>query len=109
MTHTPGPWEMVKLSGVGGPCAIRMVYKPPSGRTFYGVQAIFRDEDARLIAAAPELLASLKETLEAASFMANIIVGAGLTKKLDPEMGNLSGFGTRANAAIAKAEKGETT
>lgn len=56
MSHTPGPWEVVRLSGVGGPCAIRMAYKPPSGRTFYGVQAIYLDADARLIAAAPELL-----------------------------------------------------
>ena len=87
MSHTPGPWEVVRLSGVGGPCAIRMAYKPPSGRTFYGVQAIYLDADARLIAAAPELLEALKHCL---------LEHGGYTIKGETER--------IARAAIAKAE-----
>lgn len=68
--HTPGPWELVSLSGYGSPFSIRMPYlsnnkdAPP---THYGVQSIRRREDAHLIAAAPELLLALNELLEAYS------------------------------------------
>ncbi|WP_157952786.1 hypothetical protein [Agrobacterium pusense] len=60
--HTPGPWELVSLSGYGSPFSIRMPYlsnnkdAPP---THYGVQSIRRREDAHLIAAAPDLLEAL--------------------------------------------------
>jgi len=60
--HTPGPWEVVPLSGVGGPFAIRMAYhNPQANPTWYGVQAVGTKADARLIAAAPDLLEALKD------------------------------------------------
>lgn len=63
--HTPGPWEVVNLSGVGGPYSIRMVYS--GDKHFYGVRGIHRKEDARLIAAAPELLRALENLTNAAT------------------------------------------
>jgi len=53
-------------------------------------------------AAVPELLVALEETLAAARDMANIIVRAGLADKLDMRH---AGFGVRAGAAIAKAQR----
>ena len=55
--HTPGPWEVVSLSGVGGPYSIRMTYS--GDKTFYGVRQIHRKEDAHAIAAVPEMLSTL--------------------------------------------------
>ncbi len=55
--HTLGPWEVVNLSGVGGPYSIRMAYS--GDKTFYGVRQIHRKEDAHAIAAVPEMLATL--------------------------------------------------
>jgi hypothetical protein len=57
--HTPGPWEVVGLSGIGGPFAIRMAYN--SEKTFYGVRQIHRREDANLIAAAPKMRTTLEK------------------------------------------------
>ncbi|WP_370171376.1 hypothetical protein [Sphingobium abikonense] len=56
---TPGPWEMVRLSGVCGPYAIRMPYN--GDKTFYGVREIAREVDAQAISAIPELIATLSE------------------------------------------------
>ena len=68
--HTPGPWEVVKLSGIGGPHSIRMKYS--GDKTFYGVRQIHRLEDARLIAAAPELLEALVDVLDSQGAMTNV-------------------------------------
>ena len=46
---TPGPYEVVGLAGIGGPYALRMTHR--SGRTWYGVEAIKRREDAEYFAA----------------------------------------------------------
>ena len=56
--HTPGPWELVSLSGYGSPFSVRMPYIATTanvGQTHYGVQSVRRREDALLIAAAPEM------------------------------------------------------
>ena len=53
MGFTPRRWEFVALSGIGGPYAIRMSFD--GERTFYGVSGIHYKDDARLIAAAPEM------------------------------------------------------
>ena len=85
--HTPGPWEVVALNGFG-PFAIRMATPPGTKQpTHYGVGQIGTIENARLIAAAPELLAALSALLpEVSDFMAEC-----------PEV-------AAARAAIAKAE-----
>lgn len=67
VSHTPGPWEIVSLSGWGSPFSIRMAYRsdnPNAPKTHYGVQSVRRREDAHLIAAAPDLLAAAKSALD---------------------------------------------
>lgn len=62
---TPGPWELVSLSGYGNPFSVRMPYVADTAKpdqTHYGVQSIRRREDAYLIIAAPELYEALEET-----------------------------------------------
>ena len=87
--HTPGPWEHVRLSGVCGPHAIRMIYN--GDKTFYGVREIAREEDARAIAALPALLDLLCDALEI----------------IDDQLpGEFPAFSTDARAAISLA-KGE--
>lgn len=66
MSHTPGPWEVVALNGFG-PFAIRM--PTPQGTkqpTHYGIGQIGTAENASLVAAAPDLLATLKAISDAA-------------------------------------------
>ena len=46
---TPGPYEVVGLTGYGGPYALRMPHR--SGRTWYGVEGIKRREDAEYFVA----------------------------------------------------------
>ena len=55
---TPPPWEIVRLSGQGSPFSIRMTFD--RDKTFYGVRSIYREKDARLIAAAPDMFAALE-------------------------------------------------
>lgn len=54
--HTQGPWEIARLNR-NGPYAIRMAYNPE--QKFYGVRQIHHEADARLIAAAPDMLGAL--------------------------------------------------
>ena len=64
--HTPGPWEVAALSGWGGPWAIRMRHTskvPNAHPTWLGIQNIGTEANARLVAAAPELLEALTELL----------------------------------------------
>lgn len=58
---TPGPWDVVPLSGVGGPYSIRMAM--PAGSkypTHYGIQSVGTEANARLTAAAPDLYEALQ-------------------------------------------------
>lgn len=64
---TPGPWELVSLSGYGNPFSVRMPYIADTAKpdqTHYGIQSIRRREDANLVVAAPELYAMLAQTAE---------------------------------------------
>ena len=56
MDHTPGPWKTAPCSGGG-----LILVRPNSGQISL---QIFPAADARLIAAAPDLLAALKDWLE---------------------------------------------
>lgn len=94
--HTPGPWELVSLSGYGSPYSIRMAYhsdNPNAPKTHYGVQSVRTKADALLIAAAPELLRVAKRLAHAAS--------------MEPGQDRLAAFqivADEARAALAKAE-----
>lgn len=53
---TPGPWEVVPLSGIGGPYSIRMPMPAGSKHpTHYGIRTVGTEANAHLIAAAPEM------------------------------------------------------
>lgn len=59
---TPGPWELVALSGIGGPYAIRQPYD--DRRRFLGIQCVHNKADAVLITAAPDLYDALKRMVD---------------------------------------------
>ena len=85
--HTPGPWEAIKPDSVGG----YRVYTAGKGYTLIATLGYVRDSaqeaaNARLIAAAPDLLAALIKLSEATD-----PIGWDLRMEL-------------ARAAIAKAE-----
>ena len=92
--HTPGPWELVSLSGYGSPFSVRMPYIAETAKpdqTHYGVQSIRRREDAALIVAAPDLLAALRNLIGHAKWVA---------ANFDIHYAHIA----EAEAAIAKAE-----
>ena len=78
---TPGPWEVVGLSGYGGLYALRMPHR--SGRTWYGVECIKRREDAKYFAACdPDtILALLDERDALADALAAVMKLNGATPK----------------------------
>lgn len=94
--HTPGPWEYVPSNGNHGAyvadmdgcsvCDCYVVSGGGSGRLFYDFQGEMSDANARLIAAAPEMLEALYE------------VEATAIDAYDPVML------AKVQAAIAKAE-----
>ncbi|WP_449043770.1 hypothetical protein [Paracoccus versutus] len=98
---TPGPWEIVSLSGYGSPFSIRMAYRPhdPSTpATHYGVQSVRRREDARLIAHAPDLAAEMIRLREALRGMVALYDSDDGTRNL-PEV-------VAARAALTSGEDG---
>lgn len=81
--HTPGPWQYKRTSGFD------------YGSTAYWVPGICvnidKEANARLIAAAPDLLAVVKELKESAAYWSEYDVPIGIVDRI--------------NAAIAKAEE----
>lgn len=64
MAHTPGPWERIGSMDEDGECRVRQTSSVKHGAGFYSeitiCEEVQRVDDARLIAAAPELLAELQ-------------------------------------------------
>jgi hypothetical protein len=94
--HTPGPWDLVQVGDIGGHYApatsegLSILTATHEGEVAFG--AVYELADARLIAAAPEMLAALK-------FIASHdLGGTGVAQ------GVLQSMKTTAKEAIAKAE-----
>jgi hypothetical protein len=93
--HTPGPWKLIETKSYGqdveatdGTSIFKIEYAGDySGRAFV---SFWNDDDARLVAAAPELLAALIDLLLVHD------TGDGLVSFDEPIK--------RARAALAKAQ-----
>ena len=104
-THTPGPWKIAGGTGKAGQLYIWM------GGEYFGGHAIATVHDrvpeqaidnARLIAAAPELLAALEELTSQAQYMHNCIQAGSTMQPMD--WGFLAKEIATARAAIQKAK-----
>ena len=99
--HTPGPWEAIKSDGKFFIDAER------SEENGIGIAATFHDEpwaeaNARLIAAAPEMLAAVIEAHNVLEAAALCLTPRGSRSRLDSAI-------EQARAAIAKATGGAKT
>lgn len=117
MAHTHGPWILDSAAAEGAVyCsdATGSIVARTRGDGFEYAPRPTEEwtANARLIAAAPDLLASLKETREALA-AAMRVIHAAVNDKADiiddlveamTEAGITNGVGVRAGAAIAKAE-----
>ena len=97
--HTPGPWEIDpfgKIHSKGSPAEISGVKCFPLVATVACYTTMRPEEvaNARLIAAAPELLEAL----------VRIVSEAGTDAGLDDEPGTINTIARNARAAIAKAK-----
>lgn len=111
MSHTPGPWRGVFVGTTAEMCIDIMGPKDEHvvclGHDYDGYGIIADHDDARLIAAAPELLASCKELREVTAAAMRVIDANGLTSQFIAEIQTLNiadGIGLRSADAIAKAE-----
>ncbi len=91
-THTPGPWRV----GDAGATVFGPKNGTPSPETIASVR---RKPNARLIAAAPELLATLKVTLTRLEFLNRLTADRMACGYIDNEF-----WMTTAREAIASAE-----
>ncbi len=98
MTHTPGPWQYACDSGGSTPCLGKVrhskkacVYQTSGMKTI--ASHVEKWSDARLIAAAPDLLFTLRALCS--HFPDPLEHGTGLAHSIH-----------QARTAIAKAEKG---
>lgn len=94
--HTPGPWRS-KATGRNGahPFGIYGPVHPADGGDYAPIAETRYESDARLIAAAPELLAALKDCLQTLQRLPNVEGAWRLTCLKEVEW------------AIRKAETGE--
>jgi D-serine deaminase-like pyridoxal phosphate-dependent protein len=105
MPYTPGPWI---VRGTGGAllCVVNNegAYIVDRFLLPHFMPDSERLANARLISAAPDLLASLMETRDAAAALMRAIAASGhATEVLDELEPGYDGFGVRAQAAIARA------
>lgn len=107
-THTPGPWHVESVLGddsypvVWGPDNL-LVADPIRSQEDYEADRETVDANARLIAAAPELLAACDNLQQAAKIVLDKL-HAGMAKEDIPtELSRLYNARNDAYAAIAKA------
>ena len=103
MNHTPGPWKSHCLDSISlfpqhvvaenGAIVARCI--PTSGQVVWNVSNQEAEANARLIAAAPELLEALEQTIESLAYW--------FPRWGDPKGAN-SQMMKQAHAAIAKAK-----
>lgn len=75
-THTPGPWTINEVHGTNA----RTRFFAPDGRMIFEVWDAITDEDARLIAASPNLLEALKALLaQAERYLGPCLAGGEMT------------------------------
>jgi hypothetical protein len=104
-THTPGPWTADGWSDIstnrdGNPALVARALQRNRDLPSHPIRADEAGANARLIAAAPDLLAGMRELAELLERMAALHPTRDLREVLpDP-----AGLAVRARAAIAKAE-----
>lgn len=116
--HTKGPWHCgppgdfsVNAANGHGICSVLSYIDDPGfGNKEFEIDS---EANARVIAAAPELLASCKELLEVNKHLMQVIYVLGTcgggTEVLDEVFDDKhDGFGVRAQKAIERAEGKET-
>jgi hypothetical protein len=93
--HTPGPWAhdgYGNITGMENDPEIGCVGKVGVASIYLRTAAYRYEANARLIAAAPDLLSVLKELQESAAYWSEYDVPLGIVERI--------------NAAVAKAEGG---
>lgn len=103
--HTPGPWAIQADPEHAGKHPLHDNRYVTSAR---GLVCALRDQpeqaaDARLIAAAPDLLRLAREAAENATIVADLLATPGEASKAEL-VSVITALGARARAAIAKAE-----
>lgn len=117
--HTPGPWEVAEPDR-NGQAIVRAAEYEVATCWHHCLGSIEKEMEAnaRLIAAAPELLVALKECRDAVAAAMRVIadIDTGKLLGMEPDTkyqrlidecaaaGVSNGFGKRADAVIAKAE-----
>lgn len=105
--HTPGPWHVT--ADYCGALAVNDHLQFPSEFPVALIGGPLADKraNARLIAAAPDLLAALERVENRLTMAARAFYGAGRAKDLRAALDNWIADAETARAAIAKAKGGE--
>jgi len=105
--HTPGPWAaefVIPQHSADGYWQIQASQKPDGALVVADVAECPEiDENARLIAAAPDLLAALDETADALAEFGKLVQDGAFDAAEDWADANVVLIVDRARAAIAKA------
>lgn len=113
MSHLYKSWQEDDCPDAHGHTTIRIADGTPNGNTEeQPIATVYDDGSARLIAAAPDLLASLREMFSECAAAMVVIAKHGLCQDYEESLkdhGITNGFGVRASQAIAKATGSEAT
>ena len=122
VAHTPGPWHQshremndgnwrttVHTTDGQTVCTLSWYPRPPVDTNVGRVIGTYREANALLIAAAPDLLAALKDMRDALAAMMRVVAmhKGAIAEEFGQEIDRLGirrGFGVRAQNAIARAE-----